>query len=215
MVYHARNYKDISYITCYYGEMSVRLRQINNVLSAIVVLLAVYILIWPFMPWIRWRVSHLPHQPSPSQLTGQVKDGRVLPKNVPTKNTVVIPRIDLTVQVNEGKDLSALNTGAWHRPQTSSPEKGGNTVIVGHRFTYSGQSYFYNLDKVQLKDPIVVYWDKKQYTYEVSEIKVVGADQISVEAPTKQTQLTLYTCTPLWNPKDRLVLVAKPIGEKQ
>jgi sortase A len=48
--------------------------------------------------------------------------------------------------------------------------------------------------------------------YKVAEIKTVASTAGEVEAPTDTDQLTLYTCTPLWSAKERLVIVAKPIG---
>jgi len=44
--------------------------------------------------------------------------------------------------------------------------------------------------------------------YTVDRIKQVTATAVEIEAPTARPTLTLYTCTPLWNPKDRLVVTA-------
>jgi sortase (surface protein transpeptidase) len=38
----------------------------------------------------------------------------------------------------------------------------------------------------------------------------VSAADASIEVPTTDTRLTLYTCTPLWNPQNRLVVIATP-----
>ena len=188
------------------------LRKINNVLSLIVVVLAAYILIWPFLPDIRWRLGHVSKQSSPAQLTAKVD--AVKPKSIPADNTLVIPRIDVSLQIHEGQSNTTLEKGAWRRPKTSTPDSGGNTVIVGHRFNYSATGTFYHLDKVQVGDPIVVYWQGREYAYIVASSSVVPASQISVEDNTKEPQLTLYTCTPIWSFKDRLVVVAKPWKEK-
>ena len=51
------------------------------------------------------------------------------------------------------------------------------------------------------------------YRYKVESSRTVPDTAIQVEAPTKDARLTLYTCTPLWNPVNRLVVVAKPIME--
>ena len=99
-------------------------------------------------------------------------------------------------------------------PHTSTPDKGGNTVLVGHRFTYKNpEGVFYHLDKVQLGDAITLHWQGNAYDYEVAEIKVVPANEISVEDNTAEPQLTIYTCTPLWSVKNRLVIIAKPLEE--
>lgn len=184
------------------------LRQFNNGLSIVVIALALYIFMWPFLPGFKWRAHHLGGQPSPIQLSAKIR--QVAPKTIPRQNTLFVPRLDLTQPINEGRDLSALHNGTWRRPQTSTPVLGGNTVIVGHRFTYSGPAVFYNLDKLQIGDPVVVYWQGKEYDYSVSDIRVVPPTELAVEANTSSAELTLYTCTPLWSAKDRLVIVAKP-----
>jgi LPXTG-site transpeptidase (sortase) family protein len=205
-----------TFLGCWYYTIMrfphISLRRFNDYLSIVVIGIALYILLSPFWPAISWRLHHFPSGPSSGQLNDKVNNKSVLPKDVPKENTLLIPRIDLTVKIKEGLDLSVLNDGTWRRPKTSTPDKGGNTVVVGHRFTYSGKSFFYNLDKVQNGDPIVIYWHSKQYIYTVKEIKVVPATEISVEQNTKDSRLTLYTCTPLWNPKDRLVIIAQPSG---
>lgn len=188
------------------------LRKINNVLSLIVVALAIYILVWPLLPEIRWRLGHVSKQSSPTQLAAQVN--ALKPKSIPTDNTLVIPRIDASLLIYEGQNNTVLEKGAWRRPKTSTPESGGNTVIVGHRFNYSATGTFYYLDKVQVGDPILLYWQGKEYKYRVSSSSVVPATQTSVEDNTKESQLTLYTCTPVWSFKDRLVVIAKPWQEE-
>lgn len=188
-------------------------RQLNNFLSLVVVVLSVYILIWPLLPAIGWRLSHYKKQPTPTQLSATIL-AKPKDQNVLKANTLVVPRMDLSQEIHEGSNNFTLEKGAWRRPKTSSPDIGGNTVIVGHRFSYSSIGTFYHLDKIQVDDLIVVYWQGKQYDYKVASSAVVPATQLSVEENTKEPQLTLYTCTPLWSFKDRLVIVAKPIGEK-
>jgi sortase A len=113
-------------------------------------------------------------------------------------------------QILEGKDLSVLKNGPWRLPYTSAPDKGSNTVIVGHRYTYTNpRGTFYYLDKVKLGDPIGVFWQGKKYMYTVTNISEVSPNSTGVESSSTQPQLTLYTCTPLWLPKNRLVIVAK------
>jgi LPXTG-site transpeptidase (sortase) family protein len=129
-------------------------------------------------------------------------------------NRLIMPTALSDQQVYDG-DVTALRNGVWHRPNSSSPDKGGNTVMAAHRFTYSNpRGAFYNLDKLRVGDDIGVVWDDQIYHYRVSETKVVGPNEVSIEAPTTEPQLTLYTCTPLTLPKDRLVVIAKPQGEQ-
>lgn len=115
-------------------------------------------------------------------------------------------------QVYEGQTEAALRNGVWHRPKTSTPEKGSNTVLAGHRFTYSDPAVFYHLDKVKLHDEIILYWNKQKYIYQVTQIKEVSPTAIETENPTVRDTLTLYTCAPLWTSKNRMVVIANLTG---
>ncbi|HEX8762727.1 MAG TPA: class E sortase [Candidatus Saccharimonadales bacterium] len=111
----------------------------------------------------------------------------------------------------DGESPRILQKGIWHRPASAAPNKPGNVVLAGHRFTYQNpQGVFYHLDKLKTSDQIGLVWQGKVYRYKVREIKVVGANETPIEAPTNNARLTLYTCTPLWLPKDRLVIIAEP-----
>lgn len=103
--------------------------------------------------------------------------------------------------------------GIWRRPNTSSPDKAGNTVLVAHRFTYNGPAVFYHLDLMKKGHRFAVFWDGKEYDYEVIETKIVEPTAIEIENNTKEPIMTLYTCTPMWTAKQRLVIVSKLISE--
>jgi len=108
------------------------------------------------------------------------------------------------------RQYSTLNKGIWRWPNGSTPDKGGNTVLIGHRFTYTNpRGAFYFLNKVKMGDEIGVFWNNREYLYRVASISVVSPTDTAIEDNTSDTRLTLFTCTPLWLPKDRLVVVAK------
>lgn len=140
-------------------------------------------------------------------------DEEITSDNLPKGNTLIIPSIGLRAPVVEGSDDSALSRGAWRRPNTSTPDKGGNTVITGHRFEYlpPNNLTFYHLDKVEDGDKVQVYWEDELYEYEVKSIFVVDPSAVEIEDNTDEPKLTLYTCTPLWTAKNRLVIVAEPL----
>lgn len=138
-----------------------------------------------------------------------VEDKKSPPENIPKDNTLVIPALNMQEIIQEGPTEATLMKGVWHRPHTSDPSKGSNTVIAGHRFTYRGAAVFYNLDKVKVGDQIVMYWSGKKYQYEVSRTYIVPPTATEIEQPTDEPILTLYTCTPLWTSKSRLVVEAK------
>ena len=126
---------------------------------------------------------------------------------IPGPNNLTLPSAGVNGQIYEGAGESTLNKGIWHIPGTSTPDKGGNTVLAAHRFMFlTGGNTFYNLDKVKDGDQFTIVWSGKLYTYQVYDIKVVTSTTVSIEDNTDDPIVTLFTCTPLWTSKDRLVV---------
>ncbi len=185
-----------------------KLARINTVLLGLIIVINGYLLIMPFYPrLVYWWQNHTHSPVSTSALNKRIVD--TSGDDIPSENRLVVPSMHLNDQIFEGKDLSVLRNGPWRLPYTSTPDKGGNTVIVGHRYTYTNpRGTFYSLDRVQIGDRIGIFWQHKKYVYRVASVQTVKPDAVSVEAPTTDSRLTLYTCTPLWLPKDRLVVTA-------
>ncbi|MDQ3064682.1 MAG: sortase [bacterium] len=181
----------------------------NNVLTVIVALLALYIILLPLIPQLAWWVTE---QSPISTWTSDKQEVAAKATEQINDNRLFIPSLSMSQEIFEG-GAESLHKGVVRRGNTSTPDKGSNTVLVGHRFTYDGNGVFYHLDKVKVGDPVTVHWQGKSYKYEVSEIEVVKATAIEIENPTDNDLLTIYTCTPLWSAKDRLVIKANPIEE--
>ena len=50
---------------------------------------------------------------------------------------LLIPKIGVNAPIVESSNANyGLSKGSWLVPNTSTPDKGGNTVITGHRFKY-------------------------------------------------------------------------------
>lgn len=183
-----------------------KLARINTVLLGLIIVINSYLLVMPVWPKLAyWWQNHTNAPSSTAALNKKVQSNGF----VPNENRLIVPSMHLDDQIFEGKDLRALKYGPWRLPYTSTPDKGGNTVIVGHRYTYTNpRGTFYSLDQVRVGDRLAVFWQHKKYLYRVQEVRTVKPDTMSVEAPTADNRLTLYTCTPLWLPKDRLVVIA-------
>lgn len=195
----------------------IKLRQFNNALTIVVVLLGLYILFAPLAPQLTfwWRKAQgqtgIPYN---GNLAKENNDNSSKPEP-PKDNRLVIPVIGLNEPIEESRSISTLNDGGtWHRPGTPTPPENGNSVIVGHRFFYSAPATFFHLDKVKVGDQMAVYWQGKELIYKVTDKQVVPPDAGYIEGPTKDRRLTIYTCTPLWTSKSRLVLTAKPTEEQ-
>lgn len=182
------------------------LRRINNGLSIIVILLSLYLLLAPLLPKATYKLKDDPPL---------AKHDTVPDSEIPEENTLVIPAMKLQETIYESEDTSALAKGVWHRPKSNTPPSDGNTVLTGHRFTYGGPAVLYHLDMVKVGDDITVYWNRKKYSYQVRDVSVVPPNDKNGEARTVEPLLTIYTCTPLFTAKNRLVIQAVPSGESE
>jgi len=180
------------------------LRRFNNVLSAVVIVLSLYVLLMPFLPQVSYRWQKMP------PLAQAIENN---PETVPQQNTLVIPKMKLQQTIHEGKNKWTLNEGVWHIPKTGSPDAGGNMVLSGHRFTYGGPAVFYHMDLLKEGDDIVIYWQQKKHRYRVEHVLVVPPSAKGLVDQTPDEMLTIYTCTPLVTAKNRLIIQAKPIPE--
>jgi sortase A len=196
-----------------------KLRLFNDVLTFIVIAICLYVILFPFWPKISLYYKQKTDKTSGIPYTGQLAKelGKDVPTNIqtapPDENRLVIPKLAINEKIYEGDNEYIVNLGVWRRPKTSKPDQGGNTVLVGHRFTYKDPAVFYNLDKVTVGDRFAVYWNKQELLYKVIEVKVVPATAVEIEAPSTENKLTIYTCTPIWTAKDRLVVIAVPLNE--
>lgn len=183
------------------------LRQVNWGLASLIILINLYIIAVPFLPALQFWIAEQTNKTVETELHEEIKTDK--PKTH-KKNTLIIPRLRMSEEIFEGPDISAANKGVWRRPNSSIPPQDSNTVLVGHRFMYNNPSgVFYHLDKVNVGDELAIFWKQKRYVYKVETIKTVPATASNIEASSKDAMLTLYTCTPLWSAKDRLVVTAK------
>lgn len=177
------------------------------------------VIIYPFWPKLEYAISK--KQPIFPYATRLTNDGEVsstvtlstLPvvenKPVPAENRLVIPSIGVNMLILEGPTEKVLDRGGiWRIPTTSNPSLGSNTVLSGHRWQYlppSGRT-LYLLDKVKIGEPMIIYWQGKEYDYRVARREVVDPSRTDIQNATLDPQLTIYTCTPLFSTKHRLVL---------
>jgi len=184
----------------------VKLSRVNTLLLITIILVNGITVVLPFTPVLLFAAEG-----RGGQKQQRLEQAVRAEPSVNTPNRLIMPAALSDQTVFEGPNALTLKQGVWHRPQTSTPDKGGNTVFAAHRFTYTNpRGAFYHLDKLQVGDPVGVVWNGKMYKYTVSEIKTVGPGAAYIEDPTAEPRLTLYTCTPLTLPKDRLVVIATP-----
>jgi LPXTG-site transpeptidase (sortase) family protein len=71
---------------------------------------------------------------------------------------------------------------------------------------------FWDIDKMKVGDEISLTWDNKLYTYKVAKTYIVNPNRVDILANTKVPKLTLFSCTPKFTSKKRLVVEAYPVG---
>jgi len=196
-----------------------RWRRPRVYVGLLLILLGLSTLLYPFLPSLLYALKKptatLPYALSAEE-TQLIKDTfGELPvigtRAVPDDNRLIIPSIGVDVKILEGTSERVLDQGGvWHIPNTGNPLSGSNIVLSGHRWKYlppSGIS-LYLLDKVKDNEPIFLTWNGQSYTFRVRSREVVTPDRTDIAKPTTNTQLTIYTCTPLFSTSHRLVLYA-------
>jgi sortase A len=198
------------------------LRKINTTLLILIIVINGYVIIAPLLPGLLFGLGNsaakkqqLQHDIIIPKTSKSVTKPSTVAATQP--NHVIIPSMLLDQPILEGPEsqqYKILNNGIWRFSWSSTPDKGGNTVLIGHRFTYTNpRGVFYFLNKVSIGDSIAVFWNKQEYLYKVVTISQVPPSDTAIEHNTANPELTLFTCTPLWLPKDRLVIVADLEGK--
>jgi sortase A len=132
------------------------------------------------------------------------------PQPVFSAAVIRIPKIGLSQAVGEGVSRDDLKQGPGHYPGTAVPGFMGNTVISGHRTTYTRP--FFDLDLLAVGDAIIVDTPAGSYRYLVESAHVVADDDVSLLQSTDRSVLTLTTCTPKGSAQSRLIIVSVLAG---
>jgi len=125
--------------------------------------------------------------------------------------TLSINNVLIEGKIFQGIDSKTMDQGFWHFPTSKYPGQKGNAVIIGHRFLNipPAKDTFFNLDKVNIGDSVILKHNEGEWKYIVTETKIVEENDISIVKDTDDYRLTLITCTPLWTSEKRLVIIAK------
>jgi len=191
---------------------------VYKALTVILLLIGLYIIIYPFIPGLMYYIFKgnyiFPYKMDKDDIAGvNIENDN---DEIPTENRIVIPKIDVDMTIVEGNSEDALDLGIWHIPGTGIPGR-GNMVLTGHRFGYEflpenirNSTSFYNLDKLEDGDFVVIYWKGSEYDYIIYGSEVVDKMETRIEDQTEEERLTLYTCHPIGQNDKRLVYYARP-----
>jgi len=115
-------------------------------------------------------------------------------------------------------DLPDTRAAGWHESSASLGVP-GNTVLNGHN-TNNGE-VFRNLYKLETGDEIVLHAGRMAYTYAVTQTLIlpeagqplkVRIENAHYIQPTADERLTLVTCHPYGSLRNRLIIIARPVG---
>lgn len=151
---------------------------------------------------------------------------KIKPKD--TNFGIVIEGINVNAPVvknvnsgNYDEYIAALQAGVAHAKGTALP--GSKTAANNNVFLFAHSainpiearrynSVFYLLRKVKIGDRVVTYYEGKRFDYEVTDKKVVEADDVQyLTDPSDDPILTLQTCDPPGSSLRRLIVTAKLI----
>lgn len=126
---------------------------------------------------------------------------------------LTIPKLDGVLPIVEGVDEDELAKGVGHYQGTSFPLDNNQTVLSGHRDTV-----FRGMGKLEVGDTMTVSLPYGDFEYEIYEMYVTSADDLTVIVPHDEEVLTVTTCYPfnfIGNAPDRYIINAKPLFDIQ
>ncbi len=146
----------------------------------------------------------------PEHLRGLVQ--AVTPQPLPTQGPeqptrIVVKSIGVDAPVVEGDDWEQLKKGVGHHLRTANPGERGNMVLSAHNDVYG--EIFRSLEKIELKDEILVYSGSRVFRYVVTQKRIIEPTEVSVMYPTSDPTATLITCHPYLVDNKRLVVIAE------
>lgn len=131
-------------------------------------------------------------------------------------NTGIIGSVDPT---NPGIYADALKKGVAHASTSVSPDQKGTVYLFSHSTNYEWfvrdlNAVFYLLKNLDSGDYAVVFYKGKQYTYRITEKKVVKPSDVTYLYPVLgKKQLILQTCWPAGSTAERLLIFADLVDE--
>jgi len=137
-------------------------------------------------------------------------------QNIPIKEVSAKNLVEENWQALEDDIQEELRDGVVRYPGTATPGQRGNVFITGHSSYYLWnpgryKDVFALLHNVDVGDRITVFYNQKEYIYEVEEKKTVSPEDVDVLKQTTDKRLTLMTCTPIGTALNRLILIAKQV----
>ncbi len=132
------------------------------------------------------------------------------PSKAPQKIEIPSIKVELPIisAIKEGNKWETTHNGVSHLSSTPIPGQKGNSVLYGHNWG----SLLADLPQIKPGQKVfVTFGNGKRQMFVVEYTAVVDPSESYIIDSTKDTRITIYTCTGFLDSK-RFVVVAKPVG---
>lgn len=215
-------------------QFNIFLKILVFILEFLAIFIFIYIVFLPFYPTLKYNLQHKDQNVDlvntenlsenkdiqtvelVKQKTDNILNHFPEAEYAVSPNRLIIPKIGVNAPIVDSESAEyGLSRGSWRMPESSTPDKGGNTVITGHRFKYlpPNNMTFYLFHKLEKGDAFSIIWNKEKYFYRIKETKIVEANDMSILNPSEESIVTMFTCHPIYSTKQRLVVIGELIKE--
>ena len=171
--------------------------------------------IWIQDPWTGASVLTKVREPDQSLWDAtQIKDyENALQENFPPPlGVLTINDLNIQVPVYNGADDHTLDRGAGRVKGMARMDEDGHLAISAHR-----DSFFRALKDIELEDEVLLQTTLGVERYQVTNIRIVPKDDVSVLDPVDSKTLTLVTCYPFYyvgHAPERFIVTALPVVDE-
>jgi len=173
------------------------------------------IILFTYLPVLKheaeYQIRQIAQTPTTQEITPVSREfGIVIPKL--SINSSVIKNVD---PANSKIYQTALTQGVAHAQGSSLPGEKGNIFIFAHSSVnfleaLKYNSIFYLLPKLDINDPVMLYYRGNQFKYLVTEKKIINPDNMNLVTDKSSNTLVLMTCYPPGTNLKRYIIIAKP-----
>lgn len=121
-----------------------------------------------------------------------------------------IPKLEADLPIVEGTHEDELAKGVGHYRGTAYPLQNDQIVLSGHRDTV-----FRRMGELEIGDILTIQLPYGEFSYEITNTKIVDAEDRTIIVPHDEEVLTLTTCYPfsfIGSAPDRYIITALPVS---
>lgn len=199
------------------------LYRLIQIFGASLITFAIVGIVFSYYPIVKEEVTYKPKRIGFGDL---ISDTRAEDFGIDPYFSIYIPKINARARVipnvspgNSREYLDALSEGVAHAKGTSFPGQGQLVYLFSHStdspFNFARyNAVFFLLRKLSTGDRVIIYFMGEEYEYVVlDKFTTSGADVSWLADKGQGERLILQTCDPPGTSINRLLVIAKPIGE--